>query len=79
MPCWSVFEAQDSGYKQSIFPIGLFTVSIEAGTTLGWSRYADLNIGIDHFGASAPGDVVFEKFGFTAEEVVKRIEAEMRA
>lgn len=73
MPCWSVFEAQPDAYKQSIFPKGLFTASVEAGTTLGWTKYADLSIGIDHFGASAPAEVLFEQFGFTAESVAKRI------
>ena len=50
-------------------------LSVEAGSTFGWSRYADDSIGIDHFGASAPGAVVMEKFGFTAEHVVERAQA----
>ena len=44
-------------------------VSIEAGSTFGWARYADVTIGIDRFGASAPGDVVMEKLGITADAV----------
>jgi transketolase len=50
-------------------------LSIEAGSTFGWDRYADDAIGIDHFGASAPVAVVMEKFGFTPEHVVERARA----
>jgi transketolase len=48
---------------------------VEAGSTFGWSRYADASIGLDTFGASAPGDVAMEKFGFTVEHVVERAQA----
>ena len=48
---------------------------MEAGATFGWSRYADASIGLDHFGASAPGAVVMEKFGFTVDHVVERAQA----
>ena len=54
---------------------GVPVLSIEAGSTFGWDRYADDAIGLDHFGASAPGAVVMEKFGFTAEHVVERAQA----
>ena len=70
LPCWEVFEAQDESYRASVLPAGIPTVSIEAGVTMGWSRYADVHIGIDRFGASAPGDVVMEKLGITADAVV---------
>ena len=69
LPCWEVFEQQDEDYRSSVFPDGVPAVSIEAGSTFGWARYADVTIGIDRFGASAPGDVVMEKLGITADAV----------
>jgi transketolase len=50
-------------------------LSIEAGSTFGWDRYADDSIGIDHFGASGPVGVLMEQFGFTADHVVERARA----
>jgi transketolase len=76
MPCWSLFDAQDSGYRADILPEGVLRVSIEAGTTLGWERYtgpAGLRIGLDRFGASAPAEDLFKRFGFTAEAIVPQI------
>lgn len=70
LPCWEVFERQDSDYRDSVLPKGLPTVSIEAGTTFGWDRYADTTLGIDRFGASAPGGLVMEKLGMTKDNVV---------
>lgn len=69
LPCWEVFESQDQAYRETVLPADLPAVSIEAGTTFGWSKYANVNIGIDRFGASAPGDVVMEKLGITADAV----------
>ncbi|HEX3334131.1 MAG TPA: transketolase [Acidimicrobiales bacterium] len=74
-PSWDLFEQQPEDYRGSVFPAGVPVLSIEAGATLGWERYADDSIGIDRFGASAPGDVTMEKFGFTAEHVVQRARA----
>ncbi|HXH61046.1 MAG TPA: transketolase [Fimbriimonadaceae bacterium] len=71
MPSWFLFESQDEGYKKSVLPTDLPTVSIEAGTTLGWSRYARAHVGIDRFGASAPAERLFQEFGFTVENVVR--------
>ena len=73
MPCWERFEAQDEAYRADILPQGVLTVSIEAGATLGWERYASLNIGLDRFGASAPAEDLFDRFGFTVEAIVPRI------
>ena len=68
-----VFEEQDTAYKESVMPSALRKrVAVEAGTTLSWYRYTGLDgkvIGIDRFGASAPGNVLFEKFGFTAPRI----------
>jgi len=76
MPCWSLFDAQDEEYRRDLLPDGVLRVSIEAGTTLGWERYTGLDgltIGLDRFGASAPAEDLFERFGFTAEKIVPRI------
>jgi transketolase len=78
MPCWSLFDAQDEAYRDSILPEGTLRVSIEAGTTLGWERYTGLGglrIGLDRFGASAPAEDLFKRFGFTAEAIVPQIKA----
>lgn len=71
MPSWFLFEKQDSAYKASVLPKGVPTVSIEAATTLGWAKYAQGFVGIDHFGASAPGPLLMEKFGITAAHAVE--------
>ncbi|MEA3016028.1 MAG: transketolase [Sphingomonadales bacterium] len=76
MPSWSHFDAQEESYRADLLPADALTVSIEAGTTLGWERYVGprgLAIGLDRFGASGPGDDVFRRFGFTAEAIVPRI------
>ena len=74
-PSWDRFEQQGDDYRAGVFPPGVPVLSIEAGSTFGWDRYADDAIGLDHFGASAPGPVVMEKFGFTADHVVERARA----
>ncbi|HEX8668461.1 MAG TPA: transketolase [Allosphingosinicella sp.] len=76
MPCWSLFDAQEAGYRADLLPEDVLRVSIEAGTTLGWERYVGprgLAIGLDRFGASAPAEDLFRRFGFTAEAIVPRI------
>lgn len=78
MPCWSLFDARDREAWADLLPPDLLKVSIEAGTTLGWERYvgADgLAIGLDRFGASAPAEALFKRFGFTAEAIVPQIMA----
>jgi transketolase len=73
MPCWEAFDQQDEAYRESVLPAaGRKRVTIEAGATFGWERYAGDEgaiIGIDHFGASAPAGTIFEHFGFTADRV----------
>lgn len=71
MPCWELFEKQPAEYQTSVLPLGIPRVSIEAGTTLGWQKWAEVNIGIDHFGASAPGEIVYAEMGFTVDHVVE--------
>ena len=70
LPSWLLFERQDAAYRESVLPKGVPTVSVEAGTTFGWGRYAQAHVGLDRFGASAPGDVNFRELGITAEAVV---------
>jgi transketolase len=70
MPCWSLFDAQTDDYRASVLPSSIPKLSVEAGVTLAWSRYADVSIGIDRFGASAPGDVALDKFGINTGNVV---------
>lgn len=72
MPSWFQFERQDESYKASIFPSGVPCLSVEAGSTLGWQRYAQHQVGIDRFGASAPGPFLMRHFGFTAENVANQ-------
>jgi len=76
MPSWELFENQSQEYKDKILPPNVTArIAIEAGVTLGWQKYVGLNgkiIGIDRFGASAPGSVLMEKFGFTVENVIKQ-------
>lgn len=70
LPSWFLFEQQSPEYQASVLPKGVPTVSVEAGTTFGWGRYAQAHVGLDRFGASAPGDVNFRELGITAEAVV---------
>ena len=76
MPSWELFEQQDTTYRESVLPPDVQArISIEAGVTLGWARYTGskgLCIGLDHFGASAPASVLFEKFGLTAENIAEQ-------
>lgn len=69
LPCWEWFEAQSDDYRASVMAPGVPRVSVEAASSFGWSRYADVSVAIDTFGASAPGAVNMEKFGFTPEHV----------
>ena len=76
MVCTELFEEQDAAYRAEMLPADALKVSIEAGTTFGWDRYVGsdgLTIGIDRFGASAPAEQLFEKFGLTADAIVPRI------
>ena len=72
MPSWDRFAQQDEGFRDSILPAGIPTLSVEAATTFGWERWSDDSIGIDRFGASAPGELVLEKLGINVDHVVER-------
>ncbi len=78
MPSWDMFEMQSEEYKKSVLPEGLPKVAVEAGVTLGWSRYTgseDNVIGINKFGASAPGGTVMKEYGYTAENVAAKVKS----
>jgi transketolase len=79
MPSTSVFDRQDKDYKKAVLPAKLPRIAIEAGVTDGWWKYApDAVIGIDRYGESAPGNVLFQHFGFTAENVVATVKAVLK-
>ncbi|HEY8375462.1 MAG TPA: transketolase [Nannocystis sp.] len=72
MPCWEAFLAQPQSYRDSVLPPEISRrLSVEAGTTFGWERFAAHQHGIDHFGASAPGKQLAERFGFVPAAVVR--------
>lgn len=77
MPNWYAFEQQSSEYKESILPSDVTKrIAIEMASPLGWHKYVGIEgkvIGIDSFGASAPGDLVVEKYGFTKENILKQV------
>lgn len=77
MPNWFAFEQQPEEYKESVIPKEITKrVAIEMASPLGWHKYVGTEgkvIGIDQFGASAPGDLVVEKYGFTKENVLNQI------
>ena len=69
MPSWDRFAALDVKTQDSILPRSIPRVSIEAGTTFGWATYATHSVGIDRFGASAPGSLVMEKLGISVSHL----------
>ena len=74
MPSFKIFEEQTEEYKLSIFPHGVPKISVEAGATMGWWKYIGRDgvaIGIDRFGASAPGPIALEKLGISVAHVVE--------
>ena len=81
MPSMTRFLAQDAAYRNDVLPDdGTLRVSIEAGTTFGWSDITGsngLHIGLDRFGASAPGKVLMDHFGFSADKITPQIIAKL--
>lgn len=72
-PSWELFEKQDEAYRESVLPKNIQKrLAVEAGSSLGWERYAASVVGIDRFGASAPAKIIFEKLGFTAENIAAK-------
>jgi len=70
MPSWDLFATQSDDYRRSVLGDGIPAVAVEAGSTFGWERWADAAVGIDRFGASAPGDVAMAELGVTADAAV---------
>jgi len=75
MPCQEWFDEQDEEYRESVLPSSVTArVSVEAGIAMGWSKYVGCkgaSVSLEHFGASASGALLFEKFGFTADHVAE--------
>jgi transketolase len=76
MPCWELFAEQDQGYRDQVLPPAVRArLAVEAAATFGWERWVGEDgevVGVDHFGASAPGTTVLEKLGFTPDNVADR-------
>ncbi len=75
MPSWDRFEQQTEGTRRQVLHPGVKVLSVEAGVTFGWHRWADDAIGIDRFGASAPGGLVLDRLGINVDHVVARARA----
>jgi transketolase len=77
LPCWELFSEQDDAYRDEVLPPSVRArVSVEAGVTFGWERWVGeegISIGVDRFGASAPGPRVFEELGVTADAVADAV------
>ncbi len=71
MPSWELFAQRSEADRASVLDPGLPTVSVEAGVTLGWERYANATVGVDRYGASAPGSEVLRQLGITEDNVME--------
>jgi transketolase len=76
MPCWELFDEESQEYRDSVIPPQVRArLAIEAGSPQGWHRYVGDGgevLGVERFGASAPGEVVLREYGFTVENVCRR-------
>jgi transketolase len=72
LPCWELFSLQSVEYRSSVFPDGVPVLAVEAAAALGWAEYSHAVLGMTTFGASAPIKEVYQKFGLTTENVVKK-------
>ncbi|HET6872203.1 MAG TPA: transketolase C-terminal domain-containing protein, partial [Sporolactobacillaceae bacterium] len=83
MPSWTRFEEQSEAYKNDVLPSALKKrLAVEAGASLGWHKYVGFEgdtVTIDHFGASANGDLVMAEFGFTAENIAEKMKKLLNA
>jgi transketolase len=78
LPCWELLEEQSDEVQDELLPPEVPTLSVEAGVSLGWDRWADDSVAIERFGASAPGDRVLAELGFSPEHVADRARALLR-
>lgn len=72
MPSWELFRSQPESYRDDVLPPRVPRLAVEAASPLGWCEWADATVTLDRFGASAPGEVLFEQFGFTSERVAEK-------
>jgi transketolase len=76
MPSQEIFETQSEAYKNTVLPPdSRVRLAVETGSSQSWYKYVGLDgvvVGMDSFGASAPAEVLYEKFGFTAENIAER-------
>jgi hypothetical protein len=70
MPCWELFRSQPASYKEALLPKSVTKMSVEAAVTMGWGEWADAFVGINVFGASAPGGTCLDRFGFSVPNIV---------
>ena len=78
LPCWNIFDTQPEDYKNKVLPEDIPMLAIEAGSPLGWRPYVGPHIdviGVDQFGASAPGEIVYREYGFSVDNVRKHVMA----
>jgi transketolase len=77
LPSWEIFDQQPQEYRNKVLPPQVTArIAVEAGIKLGWEHYVGLQgkiIGMETFGASAPGPVLYEKFGFTADKIIAAV------
>ncbi len=73
MPSWDRFRSQPAAMRNSILTPGVPSVSVEAGSTFGWHEWSDRQVGIDRFGASAPGDVALDRLGINVDAIITTV------
>ncbi|MBS0272445.1 MAG: transketolase [Proteobacteria bacterium] len=77
MPCWELFEKKDQAYRDHVLGKNTLRIAIEAGSSMGWDKFLgekDIMVGLNHFGASAPYETLYQEFGLTADHIVKIVE-----
>jgi transketolase len=83
LPSWELFDQQSADYRESVLPAKVRArVAVEAARSLGWERYVGLDgtvVGLDHFGASAPAEILYEKFGISVQQVVLKAKSLLAA
>ena len=70
MPSWELFAAQAAAYRDAVIPPDRPSLAVEAGVSLGWERWVDRALGVDRFGASAPGGTVLAELGMNPDRIV---------
>jgi transketolase len=71
MPSWDRFAEQPAEFRDDVLPPSVPALSVEAAATFGWAAWADASVGIDRFGASAPGELVLDELGINLDHVVE--------